>query len=172
MEQADSVEDIYLARSIQTSLVPVDSNCDPAKTGIGTTRIEALYTMSSLNTRGSDGRVVNSNVQITGSGRACFSIQSATTLGFYSEGNLGDIEFGGAGTCTVLEGAIGHVNFPEPGLSPLHCWLNLTSLPPGYVGGQVTNNSMSSRNATGDVSNPPGYTQSSIITIRLWKQPQ
>lgn len=38
-----------------------------------------------------------------------------------------------------------------------------------YVGGLLTTNTLTSRAAFGGDSDPPGYTQASIATIRLWK---
>ena len=42
--------------------------------------------------------------------------------------------------------------------------------PVGYVGGQLTTNTVLSRSVVGLVSDPEGYTQPSIVTIRLWKR--
>jgi hypothetical protein len=50
------------------------------------------------------------------------------------------------------------------------CFMELSGLPAPYVGGQLTTNTVGSRNALGDRTDPPGYTQPSIATIRLWKR--
>jgi hypothetical protein len=50
------------------------------------------------------------------------------------------------------------------------CQLDLTGLPPEYVGGQLTTNTLQSRTTLGSDTDPPGYTQPSIATIRLWKK--
>ena len=60
-------------------------------------------------------------------------------------------------------------NFPEPGISVQRCFLDMDGLPPGYVGGQLTTNTIGSRRQIGEPTEPPGYTQPSIATIRLWK---
>lgn len=52
----------------------------------------------------------------------------------------------------------------------MHCVLNLMDSAGFYVGGQLTTNTITSRNSLGTVTDPPGYTQASIATIRLWKQ--
>ena len=44
------------------------------------------------------------------------------------------------------------------------------NLPDAYMGGQLTTNTIGSQNALGAVTDPPGYVQSSIATIRLWKR--
>jgi hypothetical protein len=61
-------------------------------------------------------------------------------------------------------------DFPEKGLIVYRCFLDLSGLPGGYVGGQLTTNTMYSRKILGMESDPGGYTQSSIATVRLWKK--
>ena len=61
------------------------------------------------------------------------------------------------------------IDFPEAGLFPVRCQLILSGLPAPYVGGLLTTNTMTSRAAFGGDTDPPGYTQASIATIRLWK---
>ena len=61
-------------------------------------------------------------------------------------------------------------DFPETGFTLFACHLDLTGLPPGYVGGQLTTNTLQSRTMLGLDTDPPGYTQPSIATIRLWKK--
>jgi hypothetical protein len=38
-----------------------------------------------------------------------------------------------------------------------------------YVGGVLTTNTITSKAGFGGETDPPGYTQASIATIRLWK---
>ena len=61
------------------------------------------------------------------------------------------------------------IDFPEPRLFPVRCQLTLRDLPLPFVGGLLTTNTMTSAAAFGDVSDPAGYTQASIATIRLWR---
>jgi hypothetical protein len=61
-------------------------------------------------------------------------------------------------------------DYPEPGITGFRCYLDLSNLPPEYVGGQLTTNSINSRNTLGGVSDPPDYVQASIATVRLWKR--
>jgi hypothetical protein len=44
-------------------------------------------------------------------------------------------------------------------------------LPAPYLGGLLTTNTMTSQAALGGDTNPPGYTQASIATLRLWREP-
>jgi hypothetical protein len=52
----------------------------------------------------------------------------------------------------------------------MRCFLDLQGLPPNYIGGQLTSNTVLSRVAVGETSDPTGYTQPSIVTVRLWKR--
>jgi len=68
------------------------------------------------------------------------------------------------------EGRTTRKNHPDAGVSVQRCFMELSGLPPAYVGGKLTTNTIGSRNALGDRTDPPGYTQPSIATIRLWKR--
>jgi hypothetical protein len=61
------------------------------------------------------------------------------------------------------------IDFPEPGLFPVRCHLVLGGLPAPFVGGLLTTNTLTSKAAFGGDTEPPGYTQASIATIRLWR---
>jgi hypothetical protein len=82
----------------------------------------------------------------------------------YAEGLIGGLAFIGNGQCSL-----GRIDFPENGLDVARCHLELRSLPAPYVGGFLTSNTMTSKQAIGDVSDPPGHVQSSIATVRLWR---
>ena len=61
-------------------------------------------------------------------------------------------------------------DFPEPGISSNRCFLILSNLTPPYAAGVLTTNSIASRQPIGEQSDPPGYVQPSIATIRLWRR--
>jgi hypothetical protein len=61
------------------------------------------------------------------------------------------------------------IDFPETGLFPVRCQLILSGLPAPFVGGLLTTNTMTSAASFGGETEPLGYTQASIATIRLWK---
>jgi hypothetical protein len=61
------------------------------------------------------------------------------------------------------------IDFPESGLVAVRCHLVLSGLPAPFVGGLLTTNTLTSRAAFGGASDPAGYTQASIATMRLWK---
>jgi len=84
---------------------------------------------------------------------------------FFAEGALGPVSFTGRGECRMAK-----KDFPEPGLSVFRCFLEIQNLPEDYVGGQLTTNTVVSRRSIGEVSDPTGYIQPSIATIRLWKK--
>jgi hypothetical protein len=160
------VEDIYVARSMRESRVTPTAFCAEARTGFGSSRSEDRYTFRSTATRGSDGLMIETNVQTIGSLHACFgSTLDPMLTTFYAEGVLGTVTFTGRGECRNAK-----QDYPEPGMNVTRCFLELSDLPSGYVGGQLTTNTMGSRNALGEESDPPGYTQPSIATVRLWKR--
>jgi hypothetical protein len=163
---ADRVEEIYVVRSMRESRGAPTEFCGEARTRFANVGAEDQYTFRSTAIRGSDGLMINANVQTVGRLRACFGATSDPALfNFYGEGALGTATFTGRGECRVVK-----QDYPEPGIQFLRCFLDLSDLPKGYVGGQLTTSSINSRNVLGNKSDPPGYTQPSIATIRLWKQ--
>jgi hypothetical protein len=168
------VEEIYVGRSWRESRQPPTDFCTASRTGFGKATIEDTYSFRSVDVRGSDGRVVDSDVAVIGRLRACFGADLAGRTGepvpesasfFYAEGVLGDVPFIGRGDCRTTRR-----DYPEPGISSMRCFMELSGLPAAYVGGQLTTNTISSRSALGDGTDPPGYTQPSIATIRLWRR--
>ncbi len=112
-----------------------------------------------------DGRLVDAKHARVAELRGCFGPTSERARqNFYAEIQLGAISFRGNGECLALA-----IDFPEPGLFPVRCQLVLSGLPAPYVGGLLTTNTMTSKAAFGGDTEPPGYTQASIATIRLWK---
>jgi hypothetical protein len=77
---------------------------------------------------------------------------------------MGELSFRGVGECLALA-----VNFPKPRLFPVRCQLTLSGLPSPFVGGLLTTNTMTSAAEFGADTDPAGYTQASIATIRLWR---
>ena len=162
---AGDVEDIYIGRSWRESRQPPGEFCASAHTGFGKASVEDTYTFRSVETRGSDGQVVDANVAVIGTLRACFGPLPEAGSFFYAEGTLGEVPFTGRGQCQTTRR-----DHPEPGMSAQRCFMELSGLPPAYVGGQLTTNTIGTRTALGDGTDPPGYTQPSIATIRLWKR--
>jgi hypothetical protein len=159
------VEEIYVARSVPESAVPPTDFCAQEKIGFGGVRAEGQFTFRSTTTQVFDGRMVNTNVKAIGSIHVCFGpIQNADMYNWYAEGVLGSTPFKGNGECRRRQ-----ADFPEPGLRALSCFLDLAGLPNAYVGGLLTTNSMTSPKP-GPETDPPGYTQTSIATIRLWRK--
>jgi hypothetical protein len=112
-----------------------------------------------------DGKVVQAKGTRAAELRACFGPARERALqNFYAEVKLDSITFRGNGECLALK-----VDFPEAGLFPVRCQLVLSGLPVPYVGGLLTTNTMVSRAAFGGDTDPAGYMQASIATIRLWK---
>jgi len=159
------VEEIYIARSVPESAVQPTDFCARERIGFGGARAEGQFTFRSTTTQVSDGRMIDMNVKAIGSIHVCFGpIQNGDIYDWYAEGALGSTAFKGNGECRRRK-----ADFPEPGLRALNCFLDLSGLPSAYVGGLLTTNSMTSPKP-GLETDPPGYTQTSIATIRLWRK--
>ena len=165
---ASSVEDIYIARSWRESRVAPTSYCDAARTGFAGSIMEDRYTFHSVATRTSDGLITDADAGTIGELHACFGAlpNDPASFNFYSQGSLGGVTFTGRGNCLSTR-----ENYPEPGVSGFRCYLDLTDLPPEYVGGQLaTNTIVRALTAPAGTPDPPGYVQQSIATVRLWKR--
>jgi hypothetical protein len=158
-------EEIYVARSVRESRVAPTVFCAHTNSGFNSDAFEDQYTLRSIAIGTSDGRMVNGNITVIGSGHGCFGrTADPAILNFYLELHLGKAALRGIGDCRSMKSG-----FPEQGLIAWHCFLDLSDPVGEYVGGQLTSNTITSRNDLGLETDPPGYTQSSIATIRLWK---
>lgn len=159
-----SKEDIYVVRSFRIARVTPTGLCSQARFGM--LLYEDHYFFKSLDVRTSDGLVTDTNVATVGNLEACFGETGDPQVSnFFAKGNLGSTSFVGRGQCVLVR-----QDFPEPGISPRRCHLNLEDLPRQYAGGQLTTNTIVSRQAIGPITDPPGYTQPSIATVRLWRR--
>ena len=163
-------EEISILRSVREQHQPIAGWCSSARTGFEPfpTDAERLFSFWSLRVRPEDGRVVETKDTRVAQLRACFGATSERARqNFYAEISMGSMSFHGNGDCHAMK-----IDFPEVGLAPVRCTLILSGLPPPYVGGLLTTNTMTSQAAFGGDSEPPGYTQASIATIRLWRRRQ
>ena len=163
-----SPEEIYVLRSIRERQPPVADWCVPARAGFTPFPADAERSFSFWSIRTEEGRVVDTNVARVAQLRGCFgpTPEPARQL-FYAEIQLGSLSFRGNGECLALA-----TNFPDTGLFPVRCQLVLSGLPTPYVGGLFTTNTLTSKAAFGGKTDPPGYTQASIATVRLWRASQ
>jgi len=163
---ASGVEEIYVVRSWRESRDTPTDFCAQSHTNFDKLTSEDHYSFRSISVQTSNGRVVDNNVKTVGRLRACFGSTADPKLqNFYAEGALGETTFTGRGECLVYK-----EDYPEPGIVSLRCFLHFSGLPSPYVAGELTTNSIRSRNVLGGISDPPGYTQPSIATIRLWRR--
>jgi hypothetical protein len=163
---AANVEEIYVARSVRESRVTPTEFCSKAKSGVSDATVEDDYTLRSVATRTSDGRILDASVNSIGSIHACFGRTSKPGVSeFYGDIRLGNTAMEGFGECQLAKS-----DYPEQGVSVFRCFLELSNLPTDYIGGQLTTNTVNSRKLVGTESDPPGFTQPSIATIRLWKR--
>jgi hypothetical protein len=164
---AAALEDVYILRSMREPHDPVADWCSPAKTGFAPfpKDAERFFSFWTVGVRPSDGKVVETKNTRAAELRACFGpTAEPARQNFYAEITFDSISFRGTGECLALQ-----IDFPQAGLFPVRCQLTLSGLPAPYIGGLLTTNTMTSRAAYGGDTDPPGYTQASIATIRLWK---
>jgi hypothetical protein len=162
------LEDIYVLRSIREPHQTTEGWCASTKTGFEpfATDAERHFSFWSVATNPQSGQVVDTKQARFAELRACFGpTDDRARQRFYAQIRLGTMSFRGNGECLAL---ITHT--PEPGLFPVRCHLVLSGLPAPFVGGLLTTNTMTSGAAFGGDTEPSGYTQASIATIRLWKQ--
>jgi hypothetical protein len=163
-----ALEDIYILRSIREQQSLVVDGCPASKTGFEpfATDAERFFSFWSVETRTDDGGVVDARHTRVAELRGCFGpTQDLARQNFYAEIRLGVISFRGRGECLALMS-----DFPATGLFPVRCQLILSDLPAPFVGGLLTTNTMTSGARFGGDTEPLGYTQASIATIRLWKE--
>jgi hypothetical protein len=164
---ATDLEDIYVLRSIREPQAPTAGWCDRSRTGFEpmATDPERFFSFWSVRTQPEDGRIVDAKAARVAELRACFGpTDTPARQNFYAEVKLGALSFRGHGECLALQ-----IDFPEAGLFPVRCQLVLSGLPAPFVGGLLTTNTMTTRASFGGDSEPPGYTQASLATIRLWR---
>lgn len=160
-------EDIYVLRSIREPATTEANWCAPSRTGFEPfpTDPERFFSFWSVTTDTDDGKITDAKAKRVAELRGCFGATSERPRQhFYAEIKLGEMTFKGKGECLAL-----NVDFPEPGLFPVRCQLVLSGLPKPYVGGVLTTNTLTSKKTFGPDTDPAGYTQASIATIRLWK---
>jgi hypothetical protein len=168
--QDASLEEIYVLRSIREHQSSMVGSCATSTTGFEPYAADAErhFSFWSANAKSETGRVVDAKSERVAELRGCFGPTSdRARQNFFAEIRLGALTFRGAGECQALM-----IDFPEPGLFPVRCHLVLSGLPAPFVGGLLTTNTLTSRAAFGGASDPAGYTQASIATIRLWKARQ
>ncbi len=164
---ASDLEDIYILRSIREPQAPTADWCARSRAGFEPmpTDAERFFSFWSVRSRPEDGRVVDATAARVGELRACFGpTGDRARQNFYAEVRLGALSFLGSGECLALM-----IDFPEAGLFPVRCQLVLSGLPLPFVGGLLTTNTMTTNAPFGGGTEPPGYTQASIATIRLWR---
>lgn len=155
------VEEIYVLRSLRETRVPPTEFCN----SLASPTSEDHYTFHTLAVDGQTGRAGPFSKAAVGHIRGCFG-KSADTAAFpfFGEFEINGLKGKARGDCRS-----GPADFPEQGLRLFACYFALSDLPAPYVGGQLTTNSLNSRNITGQVSDPVGYIQVSVATVRLWK---
>jgi len=161
-----SVEDIYVSSALRTAQEKPTGFCVEERVGFPGPFMEQHFTLHSIATQSTDGKVSNAQGNKIGQLRACLSSTAdPMKLNFYAEGDVAAVAWTAKGLCTAAK-----ADFPEQGIAGFQCALDLSGLPRSYVGGTMTTSSLVSRQPIGPSSDPAGYMQSSIVAFRLWKQ--
>ncbi len=164
--QAAPVEEIVILRSLRLSRTKPTDFCAPSRTGFPSATSEDRYDFLAVATDAANGKVTSPSGPRAGTLHACFGPTADPLVSsFYAEGEVGAVSLVGRGQCRTTRR-----NFPEAGISLMTCQLDLAGLPAAYAGGQLTTNTLSSRTLLGPETDPPGYTQPSIATVRLWRK--
>jgi hypothetical protein len=167
-EEIQLVEEIYVVRSLRLSRDPASPFCASERTGFQNARFEDHYKFQSIAVDTNNGMVTDANVRTVGTLHACFGpTEDPKLVNFYAEGNLGKVSLQGRGECRNPKR-----DYPEAGANIHRCYLDIANLPSDYVGGHLTTNTVTSKQNVGPTSDPPGYVQPSIATIRLWRKRQ
>ena len=156
-----------MLRSIREQHAPTSDGCVASRTGFEPlpTDAERFFSFWSVRSRAEDGRVVDAKQARVAELRGCFGpTEDRARQNFFAEIELGAISFRGSGECLALG-----IDVPEAGLFPVRCQLVLSGLPAPFVGGLLTTNTITSKALFGGDTDPSGYTQASMATIRLWK---
>ncbi|MGE0053602.1 MAG: hypothetical protein AB7S74_05270 [Hyphomicrobium sp.] len=162
----DGVEEIYVLRSVRETRSKPTEACSTERTKLSQPAWEDQYTFRSLETRSKDGRILNTDAGKVGEIRACFGNSADPAVWeLYGDLNVNGVSGKAFGKCYKTK-----ADFPEKGVNLFACAFDLFDLSGGYLGGQLTTNSLTTPELFGTASNPTGYTQVSIATIRLWKK--
>jgi len=154
-------------RSIREQQATTSDGCAASRTGFEPFPADAerFFSFWSVRSRAEDGRVIDAKQARVAELRGCFGpTEDRARQNFFAEIELGAISFRGRGECLALG-----IDVPEAGLFPVRCQLVLSGLPAPFVGGLLTTNTITSKSLFGGDTDPPGYTQASMATIRLWK---
>lgn len=163
--ESAGVEDIFIVRSLREERIAPTEFCAQQKVGF-TAAMQDRYVFKAVATRPDDGKVIDANSREVGTLHACFGpLSAAADIDFYAEAVLGGISATGRGKCNIIV-----ADHPEPGITTVRCFLQFSNLSPPYASGLLTTSSVISRATIGAVSDPPGYLQPSIATIRLWRK--
>ncbi len=165
---ASSVEDIHVLRSIREQHETTAGWCAMGRTGFEPFPADAerWFSFWSIESRAADGKVLDAKRARVAELHTCFGATSERARqNFYAELRGDALTFHGKGECVAAM-----TDFPEAGLFPVRCQLILSELAAPYIGGLLTTNTLTTRASFGGESDPPGYTQASIATIRLWRK--
>jgi hypothetical protein len=157
-----AVEEIYVLRSVRETRVAATDFCSKLETPTS----EDNYTFYSAAVNSETGLVTNPKAKAAGKIHGCFGKSAAPgVIKFFGEFEANGVTGKATGDCQT-----GRPDHPEAGLKLFACLFDLSDLSAPYIGGMLTTNSLNSKSITGEASDPAGYTQVSIATVRFWKK--
>lgn len=160
--QTTDAEDIFILRTKRVESAPGPApDCERAPFPVRQRDVYQLYSMGGDAGTGlvTDPMAAPAHVFV-----ACLGAFGED--GAFDMYSIGDMNGGyaGANRC-VIEAA----NDPTPGSLLIHCSGRMETAPEGYVGGYMTSSTLAPAGGAEDV---PGYTTTSIVTMRLWRAPR
>ena len=156
-------------RSIREERTPNSPWCTVQRSGFapfdGGFHLDDRFSMWSVRAQPANGRIADAKVGKVGEIRTCTGpTADPRVLNFYLEGQIAALPVAGSGNCNLVR-----PDYPEPGIATFQCSIALRGLPPPYVGGLLATSSIVSKAVIGGETDPPGYVQASISTMRLWR---
>jgi hypothetical protein len=156
-ETPSPVEEVYLFRSLFEKITTSETEFCRREAPF-TATVENAYSLWSVESDAASGRVIAARRQRIGDLRACVGVHPDGRVRLYALGTINGIAFRGEGDQYASQ-QTDTVN------SRVNRFL-LERLPPPYVAGLLSSNTV--RTTPPDA---PGYLQSSVGVIRLWRRP-
>lgn len=158
--QTTAKEDIFILRTERSGRADgATPECAAAPFPI---RQMDVYDLYSVRTDLETGLVTDPRAQQVRAFTACLGeFAQDGSFQMYSITEIDGRPYTGLNRCEILA-----ANDPAPDSFLLHCHGRVQDSPEGYVGGLLTSSTLA---PLGEAPDVPGYTTTSIITMRLWR---
>jgi hypothetical protein len=167
-EISAGLEEVYINRTVRTEHIRGGTPaCSAAPFTVAN---EDVYETWSMELQSSDGRVVDTHRQKTGSFRICIGqLAAGRPFGVYMITSMGSTPHTAVGECTAAP-----AQPPLKTLAAFNCVAKIEGLPPDYAGGAIVTSTLApvlGANQPVD-AHVPGFLSTSVIVTRLWKKPK